>query len=300
MAKKKDIFTRKNNISKPVNIPGQEEMISDRVNKANKELGIKNNIVSLNPNEIDTWELRDRADFELGDLKELAISIKNKGQAQPIIVVKKSDIFKPKNNDAVRYIVIAGYRRWRACIENSLDIEVIIKNLTFDQAVECLEAENEKESVSEYSKGIFYSKLKDDYGYTLDKLSKQLGIAISKLSRYLSFAKIPNELWIAVNDVSNVSARTSSELLEIINSDKGSLKFFISIADKIRSGYGHTRLRKLYDENKADDKLVKKPNLLTVSKNSIRLDISSLNLTEAVKKELVNDINIVFKKYNHE
>ena len=297
MTKKKDIFA-KDSSTRKINIPGQDNMIKERLVIANNDLGIKNSIVSLDPKDLDTWILRDRAEFELGDLDALATSIKNKGQAQPIIVVKKNDTFQPKSNSECRYIVIAGYRRWRACLNHNLKIDTIIKDLTFDQAVECLEAENEKENVSEYSKGLFYSKLKDDYGYTLDKLSKQLGIAVSKLNRYITFSKIPEELWKAVGNMSLVSSRTSSEILEILNADIESLKFFISIADNIAKGYGHTRIRKLYNTwSIPSNNEVSHVDPIKLSKHDIRINFNALNLSEETKADLVAKINTIILQY---
>ena len=298
MSKKTNIFAKNNKIKRNINIPDQDNMIKERVNLANKDLGIKGNIISLDPKDIDTWILRDRADFELGDIEALATSIKTKGQAQPIVLVKKSDIFKPKLNNECRYIVIAGYRRWRACVENNIKIDCVIKELSFDQAVECLEAENEKESVSEYSKGIFYSKLKDEYGYTLDKLSKQLGIALSKVNRYISFSKVPSVLWDEVKDMSCVSSRTSSEILEILNSNPNSLQFFILIADKIKKGYGHTRIRKLYEKwNDSVGQLNEKISPIQTTKSNMRINFNALNISEEERINLIEKINNIIAEY---
>ena len=41
MAKKRDIFSKKNKITSPLNIPGQEQMIKQRISVANQDLGIK-------------------------------------------------------------------------------------------------------------------------------------------------------------------------------------------------------------------------------------------------------------------
>jgi ParB family transcriptional regulator, chromosome partitioning protein len=299
MAKKKNIFSNEAVKNRKVKLPEQDDMIKERVKHANDDLGIKENIVALDPNELDTWIIRDRADFELGDIEALAISIKNKGQAQPIVVVHKSEVFKPKNNEDARYIVIAGYRRWKACVSHNIKIDTVIKKLTFDQAVACLEAENEKENVSEYSKGLFYFKLKEDYGYSLDKLSKKLGIAVSKLNRYISFAKVPNKLWLKVDDLSNVSSRTSAEILEMINSDSQALEFFLSITDKIANGYGHTRLRKLYEDNKKNinDKKEVCLDVVKVTTRDIKISFSKLNISNENREILIDKINNIVDAY---
>ena len=296
MSKKRNIFNVKSPLNKKINLLEQDNMIKERVENANKELGIKESIVSLEPSNIDTWLIRDRADFELGDIDGLAISIQNKGQAQPIIVVKKSDIFKPKSNEEARYIVIAGYRRWKACISHNIKIDTIIKDYTFDQAVACLEAENEKESVSEYSKGLFYSRLKEEHGYSLDKLSKRLGIAISKLNRYVSFSKVPSELWESVGNLKEVSSRTSSEILEMINTNPDALAFFLTISDKIAIGYGHTRLRKLYEESKLSQK-EQSVDIIRATKKDIKINLVSLNLSNESRDLLIKKINTIIETY---
>jgi ParB family chromosome partitioning protein len=172
-------------------------------------------LVKLHTSVIDTWILRDRKDFELGDISELSESIRQRGQAQPIIVVKKSNIFKTKSDPNAKYVVIAGHRRWLACKKANIKIDSIIRDMTFDQAIECLKSENERESISDYSNGLFYHSLKSTYKYTLDKLSTNLGISISQLHRLLSFAEVPNMIWDAVGDMSKVSSRTSAEILGI-------------------------------------------------------------------------------------
>lgn len=257
-------------------------------------------LVKLNHQDIDTWVLRDRKDFELGDIKELALSIKNRGQAQPIVVTKASSEFIAKNNKDAKYIVIAGYRRWLACKEIDIKIDAIIKNLTFDQAIECLKSENEKESVSDYSNGMFYFSLKNNYGYTLDKLSKNLGIQITHLHRLLSFAEVPSEIWEAVGDMKKVSARTSSEILAIINKDPSAKGFFIQIADKLKEGAGARVINNLFStwKNNKKNVQVKPEEKISVSKNgTIKLNIKSLKLDSDNKEKLLQELNSLLERY---
>ena len=116
----------------------------------------KDKLDKIHPSEIGSWEYRDRCDFELGNIDELADSIALKGQAQPIILVSVSDVFNAEGGNGCRYIVIAGYRRWLACKSKNMLVDAIVRNMNFDQAIACLVSENEKEKVSDYSKGMFY------------------------------------------------------------------------------------------------------------------------------------------------
>lgn len=256
-------------------------------------------LVKLNHQDIDTWVLRDRRDFELGDIEELALSIKNRGQAQPVVVTKANDEFVAKNNSNAKYIVIAGYRRWLACKEADIKIDAIIKDFTFDQAVECLKSENEKESVSDYSNGMFYYNLKKNHGYTLDKLSKNLGIEMTRLHRLVSFAEVPSEIWDAVDDMKKVSARTSAEILAIINKDKSSIEFFIEIADKLREGAGTRVIKNLFSTWKNRDfKNKLEEEKISFSRNGIvKLNVKSLKLTESNREKLLKELEVLLEKY---
>jgi ParB/RepB/Spo0J family partition protein len=257
-------------------------------------------LVKLSHQDIDTWALRDRKDFELGNIDELALSIKNRGQAQPIVVTKANNEFIAKNDSSAKYIVIAGYRRWLACKQANIKIDAIIKTLTFDQAVECLKSENEKEGVSDYSNGMFYYNLKKNHDYTLDKLSKNLGIEMTKLHRLISFAEVPSEIWNAINDMKKVSARTSAEILAIINKNPSSVEFFIEIANKIRDGAGTRVIKNLFStwkNNKVINKTQSDDEIYISKYGIIKVDVKELKLDNDSKEMLLQELNLLFEKY---
>ena len=256
-------------------------------------------LVTLDPKKIDTWILRDRRDFELGDLDELAASIKNRGQAQPIIIVRANKIFLPKKNTNAEYIVIAGYRRWMACSNHNLRIQAIIKDLSFNKAIECLKSENEKENVSDFSKGIFYNTLKEEYNYTLDQLSKNIGETIQQLHRLITFAKVPTILWDKVHDMNLVSSRTSQEILTILNKDKNALTFFMDISDKIRDGHGTKRILNLYEQWKNKSVATQDYRNKKISLSStgiIKINLNNLNIDKQLHQKIFNKIQDLIEK----
>ena len=205
-----------------------------------KSVGEK--VEKIDPDQIENWEYRDRGDFELGNIEELAESIELKGQAQPIILVKSSDIFKSSEKSNSRYIVIAGYRRWLACKSRNITVDSIVRNMTFEQAVACLVSENEKEKVSDYSKGIFYSKVLKKEGLTKRALHERLGIKKGMFDNYISFSEVPSEIWDAVGDLSRVSARTSSTIKTLCQKGDEYKRAIISIANKIAEGIGEKKI----------------------------------------------------------
>lgn len=205
-------------------------------------------IIKLKPADIDNWEYRDRQEFELGDLDELANSIQLKGQAQPIVVVKASAIFNGKNSTNAKYIVIAGYRRWLACKLRNITVDAIIRSLSFEQAVACVVSENEKEAVSDYSKGKFYFELLKREGVSKKTLFEKLGLKRTMFNNYLSFAEVPQDIWQAVGDLSKVSARTSATIKLICQKGPAYHQAVKNIADKIASGAGEKTITQLVEK----------------------------------------------------
>lgn len=234
------------------------EILCERMQNAEEELGFVERIIQLNCNEIDTWEFRDRKAFEIGNIEELAFSIKHKGQCQPIVVVRASDEFRPKSDPSAKYIVIAGYRRWSACKLYNIPVKAVLKDLTFNQAISVLVSENEKENVSDYSKGMFYTTLLCTEKITQEQLSDKLGLSPSVLSNYLAFAQVPHEIWNAVGDLSHVSAKTASVIRAIAKKGTIYIEVLCEIGDKIAKGFGEKRIKEAVEEQ-LDKKLKRAP-----------------------------------------
>ncbi|KTD61230.1 ParB/RepB/Spo0J family partition protein [Legionella spiritensis] len=230
------------------------DMLCERMQSVENELGFVERIIQLDCSEIDTWEFRDRKPFEIGNIDELALSIKHKGQCQPIVVVKTSDEFKPKSDAKAKYIVIAGFRRWSACKKHAIPIKAILRDLTFNQAVSVLVSENEKENVSDYSKGMFYNTLLQTEKINQEQLSEKLGISATTLSNFLAFSQVPEEIWTAVGDLSHVSAKSASIIRAIANKGTIYTQVLLEIADKIAKGYGEKRIKAAVEE-RLDKKL---------------------------------------------
>ena len=120
------------------------------------------------------------------------------------MVVRPSTSFKPKDDPSARYVVIAGYRRWMACKKYKMDVLAVVRTLTFEQAITVLASENEKETVSEYSKGMFYHTLLSTQKISEQELSQRLNISLSTLQAYLAFPQVPEAIWKAIGDLSRV------------------------------------------------------------------------------------------------
>ncbi|HHS8465270.1 TPA: ParB/RepB/Spo0J family partition protein [Legionella pneumophila] len=256
-------------------------------------------VIKINPDNIGNWEFRDRQEFELGDIDALSESILTKGQAQPIIVVNKSNLFKSSDNKEVKYIVIAGYRRWLACKAKSITVDAIVRNLNFEQAIACLVSENEKEKVSDYSKGVFYYNLLKKERITKKSLYERLGINRGVFDNYLSFAEVPKEVWDAVQNVANVSARTSSTIKSICQKGESETKAIIAIADKIATGIGEKKINALVNKILSEKKCELSDNAtrVTFTKN-LFIDVKKDSLIVTAKKIRTEDICKLKEKFS--
>lgn len=248
-------------------------------------------VIKISPDDIGNWEFRDRQEFELGDIDGLAESIETKGQAQPIIVVESNNVFHTIDGSNRKYIVIAGYRRWLACKSKNMFVDAIVRKLSFEQAIACLVSENEKEVVSDYSKGMFYHNLLKKERVAKKTLYEKLGINRSVFDNYLSFAEVPQEVWQAVNCMSNISARTSSTIKYICQKGVAEKNAIIAIADKIALGIGEKKITALVNKILNDKKNVVSNDATRVafSKN-VYIEVKNNSLIVSAKKIKNEDI----------
>ncbi|MDA9165147.1 ParB/RepB/Spo0J family partition protein [Alphaproteobacteria bacterium] len=130
-----------------------------------------------------------RKDFNKSELESLAISIKNQGVIQPVIIKEKKDI---KN----RYYLIAGERRWRASqIAKIHQIPAIVRNeLKEEKVAELSLIENiQRSELNSLEEAEGYQLLTKKYNYTQEEISKAVGKSrsyIANVSRLLSLSEL--------------------------------------------------------------------------------------------------------------
>ena len=196
---------------------------------------------TIDPKECTRWSLADRSGFEFGDLHNLGEDIKKNGQIEPILV-------RPSENKDFKYEVIAGSRRWKACLDAHLPLTAIIQPLTDSRAAIAQIKENQKLDLSDYSKGMSYSKLLASDVLTLAELSNNLNCSKAKLHNFLSFAKVPQEIWIATCNMSKVSSRAAATIYSLSKKGEQYIKALIEIAEEIKNGAGSATIEKLVYE----------------------------------------------------
>lgn len=171
----------------------------------------KNQIIEIDPENCILWKHKDRHTSDLGNIDELAKDIEAHGQVVPGIV-------RLSETNSSQYEIIAGERRWRACLSLKIKFKAILETLTDKEAVIVQAAENlNRRDLSDYSKGLNYHRLIESGVFSQAELSKKLNISKANMSNLLSFADLPQDIIELFPDISKVSSRTATEVRALYN-----------------------------------------------------------------------------------
>jgi ParB family chromosome partitioning protein len=122
----------------------------------------------------------------MGDLTELAASVREKGILEPILV-------RPTGS---RFQIIAGERRYRAAVEAGLaEIPCIVRDSSDAEAMEIALVENlQREDLSAFEEADGLRTLAEAYGYTHEKMAERLGKSRTSITETISLATMPEEV----------------------------------------------------------------------------------------------------------
>lgn len=127
-----------------------------------------------------------QARSEMGDIKDLMASIKEKGILEPILV-------RPRHG---RYEIIAGERRYMASKRLGLkDIPCIEKNVEDNEAMEIALIENlQRKDLDVFEEADGLLALADIYDYSHQQIAERIGKARSTITESINLSKIPKEV----------------------------------------------------------------------------------------------------------
>ena len=167
----------------------------------------KESIVEIKLDELRSNPYQPRKNFDEEKLNELALSIKEHGVFQPIIV-KKSTVRG--------YEIIAGERRVKASRMAGLTkIPAIVRDFTDSDMMEIALLENlQRENLNSIEEASAYKKLIDTLNITQDELAKRLGKSRSHITNMLGLLTLPEEVknLISENKLSQSHARVLSKI----------------------------------------------------------------------------------------
>lgn len=168
-----------------------------------------------------------RKTFDQGTLLELAMSIRERGVLEPIVV-------RPIGND--RYEIVMGERRWRASqLAGLTQIPAIIRELSDEDASTDALLENfQREDLNPVERARAIKKLLEFMSW--EKCLKTLGVADSTMRRYLDLLDLPEPI---LTELVTKPQENEGEFLEghayLLRQLNGNQKVQLRLAKKVRA-----------------------------------------------------------------
>lgn len=172
----------------------------------------KDEVVQLYLDDIIPNRFQPREVFDEKALKELAVSIKEHGVIQPIIVRKA---------DNGKYEIIAGERRYKAsALAGMTRIPAIVRNLDDKESSKVALLENlQRKNLNPIEEARTYQKILEIDQMTQDELAKTMGKTQSAVANKIRLLSLPDEVQNALLK-EQISERHARTLLSVDDKDK--------------------------------------------------------------------------------
>lgn len=236
----------------------------------------KEDIIKLPISELRSNPYQPRKKFDENKLNELALSIKEYGIVEPIIVKKSIK----------GYEIVAGERRTKAArIAGLTEVPVIVKDFTDSEMMEIALLENiQREDLTSIEEAQAYKNMIEKTGITQEELAKKMGKSRSHLTNILGLLNLPKSVQSMVNnnDLSMGHARVLSKLTD---EDK-----IVELSEKVKNeGLSVRALENLVDGN-YERRVTVKPKKVFNERHNLVQDSLREKIGTMVK---VNNKNIV-------
>lgn len=135
---------------------------------------------------IDPSPVQPRSHFDERSLKELAMSIRENGIVQPVLV-------RPNGS---RFELVTGERRWRAAKAAGLErIPAVVREIANDKVLELALIENiQREDLNAIEEARAYKKLIETVGLTQESLAQRIGRDRSYITNHIRLLRLPEDL----------------------------------------------------------------------------------------------------------
>ncbi|MFC5381266.1 ParB/RepB/Spo0J family partition protein [Aquipuribacter nitratireducens] len=126
--------------------------------------------------------------FDADDMAELVHSVREIGVLQPVVV---RPLDEPDGD--VRYELVMGERRWRACQAAGLEtVPAVVRATEDDDLLRDALLENlHRSELNPLEEAAAYQQLLDDFGCTQDELSRRIGRSRPQVSNTLRLLRLP-------------------------------------------------------------------------------------------------------------
>ncbi|HHU91882.1 MAG TPA: nucleoid occlusion protein [Halanaerobiaceae bacterium] len=228
--------------------------------------------------DISTNPYQPRSIFVPEEIDELALSIKNYGVIQPIIVREKDK----------GYELVAGERRYRACLALGLkEIPAIVKEIDDPELAEIALVENlQRKDLSFLEEARAYQQLIKIFGLTQRELAEKIGKSQSTIANKLRLLTLPTDVCQQLED-ENISERHARALLKLADRESQ-----LAVIEKIKKEKLSVKeTERLIERMLQDKEEEKEPRVYTVYRD-LRLFINTLNNTVDEMKNAGLDVQV--------
>ncbi len=152
-----------------------------------------------------------RRHFDEEALEELALSVKEHGIVQPLVVISKGNTFQ----------IVAGERRWRAAKKAGLEkVPVLVRTLSDQHKLELSLIENlQRRDLNPLETATAYLKLRDQFNLKLEEMSTRVGgKSPSVISNALRLLQLPEDAKKALVE-KKISEGHARQILALDNED---------------------------------------------------------------------------------
>jgi len=127
-----------------------------------------------------------RRAFDEAKLQELAMSIRNQGIIQPLVV-------RPKGE---RFELIAGERRWRAAMKAGLTrVPVVVREASDHDALQLALIENlQREDLNPIEEATGYRRLLEEFTWSQEEVAEKVGKSRPAVANALRLLSLPSEV----------------------------------------------------------------------------------------------------------
>ncbi|MEX0300550.1 MAG: ParB/RepB/Spo0J family partition protein [Kordiimonas sp.] len=128
-----------------------------------------------------------RVHFDEAALEELAISVKDKGLLQPILV---------RELGPEKYQIVAGERRWRACQKAGVhEVPVVVRELTDVEVLEIAIVENiQRADLTAIEEAVGFKRLMEEFGHTQEAVAEVVGKSRSHVTNLMRLLNLPEKV----------------------------------------------------------------------------------------------------------
>ncbi|MBA7496009.1 Nucleoid occlusion protein [subsurface metagenome] len=146
---------------------------------------------SIDLNIIDPPSEVARLEIAENEIRELAESIKEQGQLQPVSVFEKNG----------RYEIVFGHRRWLAhkYLKQKTISCKIVENRPKENALARATENKQRSNLSPFEEGMEYQGLVEKHGMTLQEIGKRMGISAGIVKRRINILKMPDSIIDAIH-----------------------------------------------------------------------------------------------------